>query len=96
MAKSHGNEGLNDREYRRRREALRTLRLPCWICKRPIDYELRWPDPMSFSADHYIPRSLGGALLGELRPAHLGCNSRRKNNVRYRCTVKPPKTTHRW
>ncbi|MDR1266596.1 MAG: HNH endonuclease [Propionibacteriaceae bacterium] len=74
--------GLDDHEYRKRVKALRDLRIPrCWICGRAIDYTLPPRHTMGFTADHVEPRSLGGDLYGELRPAHRACNSRRGNRV---------------
>jgi 5-methylcytosine-specific restriction endonuclease McrA len=43
----------------------------CWLCGQPFT-EL---DPAT--ADHVEPLIHGGDLLGELRPAHRSCNSRR-------------------
>lgn len=51
---------------------------PCQICRKPIDYGLRYPDPESFSADHTTAHAHGGAdRLANLRPTHLVCNQRR-------------------
>jgi hypothetical protein len=55
-------------------------RLPCWLCAQPIDYTLDWPDPQSFSVDHAKPLSTHPPLAedpGNLRSAHLSCNSSR-------------------
>jgi 5-methylcytosine-specific restriction endonuclease McrA len=53
----------------------------CSICHRQIDVNLKWPDPQSFTIDHVVPRSHGGAVwdIANMRPAHLGCNSRQGN-----------------
>lgn len=67
----------DDAIYRRNREALRAKRLPCWLCGKPIRYDLKPPEPLSFSADHVDPVGLGGSNHGELRAAHLGCNKKR-------------------
>jgi len=67
--------------YRRKAAALRRRGaeegLPCWLCGEDINYALEWPHPMSFSADHVQALANGGALLGELQPAHLAHNSAR-------------------
>lgn len=69
----------NDPEYRRRRERLMAQPNPiCWLCNKPIDKMLKHPDPMSFTADHVEPVATGGHNLGQLRPAHFVCNSRRQ------------------
>lgn len=51
----------------------------CWLCGEIIDNKLDWPDPMSYSIDHVVPLSAGGAELDQanMRDAHLKCNQRR-------------------
>ena len=53
--------------------------VPCWICRRPIDYSLRGTHPHAPSLDHLVPRFMGGELLDPANVAvcHFGCNSRR-------------------
>jgi hypothetical protein len=70
--------------YRKARKALRAQGLPCWICRRPIDYTLRWPDPRAFTADHYVEVDAGGHGHdeGNLRAAHGSCNFTRGNYYR--------------
>lgn len=70
--------------YRKAREALRAQGLPCWICRRPIDYGLKWPNPRSFTADHFIEIDAGGDPTdpSNLRAACAGCNSTRGNYYR--------------
>ena len=67
------------RAYRRNRERVLRREDVCHLCGEWIDPDRRWPDPMSGSADHVDPTSRGGDNLGELRAAHLGCNSGRGN-----------------
>lgn len=83
-----------DATYRRNRAALRAKRLPCWLCGLPIDYEAKAPHPDSFSADHVDPVGRGGDNLGELRPAHLGCNKKRGTRPRERTNIL--KTSREW
>lgn len=50
----------------------------CGICAEHIDSRLTYPDPMSMSIDHIIPRSQGGShKIDNLRAAHLLCNAKR-------------------
>ena len=52
----------------------------CGICGTPVDPELTYPDRMSPSVDHVIPRSHGGAdALHNYRLTHLICNVRRQD-----------------
>lgn len=71
--------GLDSRAYRKATARLRARSQVCHICGNPIDVTLPYTDPMSWTADHIIPRSKGGHLLGEMKAAHRRCNSRRGN-----------------
>ena len=79
------------RESRRYR-ALRTKfrahcadqQLPCWLDGKPIDYSLSSDHPDSWSLDHAQTVSEFPELAldpANFRPAHLGCNKRRGNDV---------------
>lgn len=66
--------------YRRRREVLKKKLRDCHLCGNHIDYDLPPNHPMSFSADHVNPVSLGGNnTTGILDAAHLRCNQSRGN-----------------
>ncbi|MGO4130870.1 HNH endonuclease [Janibacter sp. RAF20_2_2] len=53
---------------------------PCALCGRPIDLELAYPHPDSFTVDHITPTSHGGTdHYEQLRPAHFRCNRTRSN-----------------
>lgn len=54
---------------------------PCCLCGQPIDLDLAYPDPWSFTVEHRIPTSHGGADHGEdqLAPSHARCNRQRSN-----------------
>lgn len=68
---------------------------PCWLCGHPIDLGLDSRHPHSFTVDHAIPLSLGGAPrdLGNLRPAHRFCNLSRGSATKAK--PKPP-TSRVW
>jgi 5-methylcytosine-specific restriction endonuclease McrA len=57
---------------------VKARRGPCCRCYQPIDLALPWPDPDSFSVDHFpFPLSTHPHLAWEptnLAPAHLQCN----------------------
>ena len=47
----------------------------CALCGEVLDYDLKYPDPLSKSLDHATPLSLGGAHSKEnLQWTHLTCN----------------------
>ena len=60
--------------YRKNRAHLRKREDTCHICGGWIDPELKFPHPMSWSADHVVPIKDRGHNNGELRAAHLTHN----------------------
>lgn len=68
----------------------------CWWCRKPIDLGLPARHGDSWTLDHIIPLSKGGAPEdpANLRPAHRSCNSRRGNNGG--ASRVPPKQSRRW
>lgn len=68
---------------RLRRQIMATTPPICWLCGEHIDLTLRGPDGRSWSLDHVIPTSQGGALLDprNCRPSHLACNRKRQANA---------------
>jgi hypothetical protein len=74
--RQHGQLGRTSSRWYRLRKQVRARREIC--CGQPIDYRLEWPDPYSFSVDHY-PHPLSthpwlGEDPGNLHAAHLRCN----------------------
>lgn len=54
----------------------------CGICGETVDRGLDYPDLMSPSVDHILPRSRGGSDdLENLQISHLTCNHRKSNAV---------------
>jgi 5-methylcytosine-specific restriction endonuclease McrA len=66
------------RRWARLRAQVKARRELCCRCQQPIDYALAYPDPGSFSVDHYpFPISTHPHLAwdpGNLHAAHLDCN----------------------
>lgn len=57
------------------RKQARFKRLPCILCGLPINYELQFPNPWSFTVEHLIPISQGGSSRADnLGAAHFRCN----------------------
>lgn len=47
----------------------------CQLCRREVDFQLRWPDPEMATIDHVRPLSRGGAHVeSNAQLAHLRCN----------------------
>lgn len=76
----------SDRQYRRLRAAFkddcRRNRLPCSICKRPINYALPRDDDWSFELHHVKPTSTNPHLFwtrSNWSPSHARCNRAQGN-----------------
>lgn len=84
------------RSFRRKAEQLKhrakANAWPCWVCGEPIDYSLDYRAALAFTADHVAPIAAGGPILGDLKPAHRGCNARRGDGTR----AARLKTTRAW
>lgn len=95
MVRSAGRTG---RPWLRAAANLRAKQLPCWLCGKAIDYLAMPRTPRSFSVDHVIPLSRGGAKTDprNLRAAHYGCNSRRGDGKRKSKTPRPLRTSRNW
>lgn len=93
-----GNKGRSGRPYRRLRAQLKAQGLPCWLCQQPIDYDVSYPDPRSFTVDHVVPVSKGGASVDpdNCRPAHLHCNQRKGDRSRPVAKVVVFSTSESW
>lgn len=74
--------GRNTNTRDQHRRAIARAKPPCGICLEPIDYSLKWPDPMCYVVDHVIP--LGPSptperiaeldVLPNKQAAHHKCN----------------------
>jgi 5-methylcytosine-specific restriction endonuclease McrA len=71
------------RVWRQLAATQRAKRLPCFLCGQPIDYDLQWPHPQSFSADHIKPYAHHPELRtdpGNIASTHLRCNQVKGDN----------------
>jgi hypothetical protein len=60
----------SERTYQRKRVRLQRGGDVCWQCHLPVDPELIWPHPLSWTADHVEAVSRGGHIRGLILPAH--------------------------
>lgn len=67
----------------RNRKKIYATQSVCGICGKPVDFSLRYPDPMSKTVDHIIPINRGGhpSDLSNLQLAHLTCNRLKADNL---------------
>lgn len=55
----------------------------CGICGQPVDFSLKWPDPMAKTIDHIIPVAKGGhpSDINNLQLAHFTCNRQKSDKI---------------
>lgn len=55
----------------------------CGICKKPVDFGLKFPHPLSPCIDHIIPVSKGGhpSAIENLQLAHMCCNRQKSDKL---------------
>lgn len=78
MTRAHRTNGHVLRRLRAR--ARRTYDI-CWLCGAPIDKDLAYPHPGSFTIDHVVPVAIDPSLAyswDNIRAAHASCNIRRQ------------------
>lgn len=73
-----GTPGRSGHRWKIIRANIKAQRRPCCRCGQAIDYSISWPDPASFTVDHYpFPLSTHPHLAEDpanLAPAHFRCN----------------------
>lgn len=69
----------NTQQQERMRARHRRIKADCYLCGKPIDYDLKWPDPECFVVDHIRPIAKGGShTFANTAAAHASCNSKKR------------------
>lgn len=61
----------------------------CWLCGKPMKLNGHPYSRNTATADHIIPKSMGGGLVGNIKAAHRACNMKRGNKyymIKPNCT----------
>ena len=82
--------GWAEATYRKIRKKIFATQSVCAICGRPVNFDLKFPDPWSPTVDHIIPISKGGspADMANMQLAHLQCNRLKASKTNMLVAVK--------
>lgn len=70
------HNGKHQIAFRNNKKRIYATQDTCAICGKPVDFSLKFPNPLSACIDHIIPIDRGGhpSDISNLQLAHLACN----------------------
>ena len=76
-------DGSHQQAYRRNKEKIFATQTVCGICGQPVDFELKYPHPLSACIDHIVPVAKGGhpSDRENLQLAHWSCNRQKSDKL---------------
>lgn len=83
LDKQSGHRGA----YEKNKKIIFKTQNTCGICGKPVDFSLKYPDPMSATIDHIIPVNGKGGIQGHpsdisnLQLAHFTCNRQKSDKL---------------
>ena len=75
--------GTHRSQFDKNRKKIYATQTICGICGKPVDFSLKFPDPMSPTIDHIIPVAKGGhpSDIDNLQLAHFYCNRQKSDRI---------------
>ncbi len=75
--------GQHKTAFEKNKQIIYKTQTVCGICGKPVDFDFKFPHPLSPTVDHIIPVSKGGdpSSLDNLQLAHRWCNRQKSNKV---------------
>ena len=82
-------DGSHRRQFDINKKRIYATRSVCGICGKPVDFSIKYPDPLSACIDHIVPINKGGhpSDISNLQLAHRTCNRLKSDK-----TYKEPET----
>lgn len=76
-------DGTHRGPFEKNKAKIYATQQACGICGKPVDFKLKYPDPLSKCVDHIIPIAKGGhpSSLDNMQLAHLACNRAKSDKI---------------
>jgi len=84
MANQRLDKGVGHRaQFEKNKKRIFATQSVCGICGKPVDFNLKYPHPLSPTIDHIIPLAKGGhpSDIENLQLAHRCCNRQKSNKL---------------
>ena len=77
------HDGSHRRAFDRNKKIIYATQTVCGICGKPVDFSVKYPDPLSPCIDHIIPIDKGGhpSDMDNLQLAHWACNREKSDKL---------------
>lgn len=76
-------DGTHRGAFEKNKKKIYATQRVCGICGKPVDFTLKYPDPLAPCIDHIIPIAKGGhpSDLENLQLAHWTCNRQKSDKI---------------
>ena len=75
--------GTHRQQFDRNKKIVYATQTVCGICGKPVDFSLRYPNPLAPCIDHIVPVAKGGhpSDIENLQLAHWTCNRQKSDKL---------------
>lgn len=76
-------DGKHRAQFEKNKKRIYATQTVCAICGKPVDFNLKYPHPLSPTIDHIIPLAKGGhpSDIDNLQLAHRCCNRQKSDKL---------------
>lgn len=77
------HNGTQRAQFNSNKKKIYATQKVCGICGKPVDFRIKYPDPLSPCIDHIIPVSKGGhpSDISNMQLAHMTCNRQKSDKL---------------